>query len=686
MTGLDQVAKEIFQILKTYGYTVQLFDEEGASVQSPEDARRMFDQKKNILVSIIEDNENSIVNLVIGDDIDISSINGFIQTLRTCVNEKFTLNFNIQRHEGEITPKSDGMVENINRIKRHVNMDLFESLYGTSKSSYLKLENARLIIKHSKPVDETKHGSRTRCIESIFVENDKGERMLFPTRNILPARAMAQHVSMGGGFHDQIAGQITRMANDFSNLASASQHVFNNSVVLPESAGMVREACKKKMAGLRKTFEKMSKPNGYTMEAAKMIENANRLVEGEDEDIISSEKIEEVRSMIALEGVNLEDSLIESVCRAMQDEEDLTEVQGSKDVGLKNFVTVLGKKVNTQAWTDLCQGKVQLHHRVSSEDHGDMIDKLVILVSAIQDDSLSNLASYIADTLKMPPEEISSDTVTKMKRIARAIVAAAGMMNDVPSKVGAVKEYFEWFDSLNTKNVLNERNHPDDYDHMKNPYETADDEQDVDDVIASIKHNFDIADFCEEYMKENGLDDESLHPEERVSDEKALIDAIDSKLHSMFEEESDLTPPDDMTYVAKKILPKIKEHLEEHGIVINEDSLDEDDHDPWNDEPEHNIDIMDTIRALGGDEEFETPSDIDQFGLDESLEEFLKPREDKLRRSDIIELPSKNQGDSLKREVTKANVTYPDGKEGKPSDGYISDLRTLAGMDRPGTY
>ena len=48
--------------------------------------------------------------------------------------------------------------------------------YGTSKSSYQKLESAKLIIKHTKPVNEESRGSRSRNINAIYIENADGER------------------------------------------------------------------------------------------------------------------------------------------------------------------------------------------------------------------------------------------------------------------------------------------------------------------------------------------------------------------------------------------------------------------------------------------------------------------------------------------------------------------------------
>lgn len=52
-----------------------------------------------------------------------------------------------------------------------------------------------------------------------------------------------------------------------------------------------------------------------------------------------------------------------------------------------------------------------------------------------------------------------------------------------------------------------------------------------------------------------------------------------------------------------------------------------------------------------------------------------------------LELPSTDQGASLKREVTKKRVRGVDGKERDASDSYISSLRALAGLNpNPQTY
>ena len=51
------------------------------------------------------------------------------------------------------------------------------NLFGTTKTSFQSIGEARLVIKHSAPVDQSVAGGRTHKIESIFIESPEGERM-----------------------------------------------------------------------------------------------------------------------------------------------------------------------------------------------------------------------------------------------------------------------------------------------------------------------------------------------------------------------------------------------------------------------------------------------------------------------------------------------------------------------------
>ena len=87
-------------------------------------------------------------------------------------------------------------------------------MHGTSRSSYQECGPVRIIVRHSDNVDEEKRGSRTRNVESVFVETHLGERRLLPFKNLHGARAMAQHMSQGGDIQDELGEGITHMCTE----------------------------------------------------------------------------------------------------------------------------------------------------------------------------------------------------------------------------------------------------------------------------------------------------------------------------------------------------------------------------------------------------------------------------------------------------------------------------------------
>ena len=82
--------------------------------------------------------------------------------------------------------------------------DVMENkLYGSKQKSFYETGGAKIIIKHKKPVDENKLGSRSRNISSIYIENSQGERFKFPNTYLPGARAMARHIANEGHTRDE---------------------------------------------------------------------------------------------------------------------------------------------------------------------------------------------------------------------------------------------------------------------------------------------------------------------------------------------------------------------------------------------------------------------------------------------------------------------------------------------------
>ena len=137
------------------------------------------------------------------------------------------------------------------------------SLYGSTRSSYQKLENTKLIIRHSKKIDEAGINSRTRNIESVYVESANGERFRYPFIHLSGARAMQRHVANGGNPYDGFGQYIVSLSENIYNLRRfnqlVSRHAFlENTEILP-----IADAARIKVKSVKKTLESIQKQRGY---------------------------------------------------------------------------------------------------------------------------------------------------------------------------------------------------------------------------------------------------------------------------------------------------------------------------------------------------------------------------------------------------------------------------------------
>ena len=223
MIDFNAFSNEVFQILRSYEKDIVLYDDNGTRVFEPEDARRMYVIGDNLLISIVEDGDNSALKFYLSPSFNLAQVDGLVETLRR-ISVQSNLLFHVKKYNKEIKPK-DFAVQSAVKEQQENQMNIMEGLYGTSKSSYLKLENARMIVRHSARVNERVIGDRGRHISSIFVENQDGERFRFPVNMLSGARAMTQHVNNGGTFADEVGSQIIRMARDFGNLAQIANSI-----------------------------------------------------------------------------------------------------------------------------------------------------------------------------------------------------------------------------------------------------------------------------------------------------------------------------------------------------------------------------------------------------------------------------------------------------------------------------
>ena len=158
------------------------------------------------------------------------------------------------------TVNTDDMSEELQRITKLAGVT--EGLTGTAKRSYENLDKTRLIIRHTGKVDETVPGARSRQIQSLYIENEDGERFKYPLTHLSGARAMVRHVANGGRPHDEFGEHIIQTSEDIAKLQSFSRYVSNKDQ-LNDNAGDIIEKTKLQLENLREYMKNLSKQKHY---------------------------------------------------------------------------------------------------------------------------------------------------------------------------------------------------------------------------------------------------------------------------------------------------------------------------------------------------------------------------------------------------------------------------------------
>jgi hypothetical protein len=137
------------------------------------------------------------------------------------------------------------------------------SLYGSKTMSYQKLEDTRLIIKHSQALaDDMQPGARSRNISGLFVENGEGERFKYPFIHLAGARAMQRHVANGGMPYDDVGKSIIGMSEEIAQLKSFGNYVVRNDLMNSDTNGIV-EKSSNQLNSLREMIAKLAKQSHY---------------------------------------------------------------------------------------------------------------------------------------------------------------------------------------------------------------------------------------------------------------------------------------------------------------------------------------------------------------------------------------------------------------------------------------
>ena len=257
------VTDKLYGIIDGSCKKLTMYDAAGNETIDPDDATRFFASFKSynpdlddftLLVALHDQGQTSYINIKtpnLTDDTDFKTVHRLRNHIRNAIGLREGIKIVWQVFDKEIDPREEA----VNNIKESKDVGKW---FGTTKSSFQRIGDAKLIIRHTDAINEEKTGARTRHIRALFVENKTGERFAYPHLHMSGARAFARHISNGGTNYDAIAEGIVSLSADYISLRHAA-HTMRQHQVVSEWIVGVRES----MDGINRRLKSLHGPKGY---------------------------------------------------------------------------------------------------------------------------------------------------------------------------------------------------------------------------------------------------------------------------------------------------------------------------------------------------------------------------------------------------------------------------------------
>lgn len=273
--NLDKIAQDLYGKIQTRFPNIKMGDENATVLSKKEDIpnARFFefeyteDGEPLGTIAITLDSDDGVVVQVSGDlvnDNDNTTHHNaykFIRSFRQFAKDRL-LNFDVQNIGKSNLDKRDYEFQAKRKEQPQMPAIMETKLYGNAKMSYQDLGEARLVIKHSQPVNTELAAGRTMHIENIYIENAQGERFRYPAKHLNGARALAEHIKHGGNPYDTIGKHITGLSEELASLRKFKGFVGRQAQV-SEAMGTVTDKVISRIEEIKETIQKLQRPAYY---------------------------------------------------------------------------------------------------------------------------------------------------------------------------------------------------------------------------------------------------------------------------------------------------------------------------------------------------------------------------------------------------------------------------------------
>ena len=268
MSNMDNISEQLFAKIRGRFPSVTLGDEAGVVTDEPKLARYFdFDYK------VGEDSLGKVSIALSEKEVAIMYNNTFISEQPDSIKQEWydflkeirvfskrnMLNFDTR----DITKSNLDKRDYAHLTKTAGDNTMSESkMYGTSRTSYEDVDKARLVLKHTQPVNMEVPGARTQHVNSIYIESENGERYKYPFRHLNGARALARHVSEGGNLYDDFGKHIVSLSEELSKLRQFKTYM-NRSAVMAEGLKGYMDLVNERLDTIKTEVMKLQRAGHY---------------------------------------------------------------------------------------------------------------------------------------------------------------------------------------------------------------------------------------------------------------------------------------------------------------------------------------------------------------------------------------------------------------------------------------
>ena len=261
MKNLEYIADELFNKIRGRYPSVTVGDNDATITNMPKEGRFFefdFQPGKKVSISLDENGIAVMFSTKLFDSNDASLKSNwfsFLKELRLFAKKRM-LNFDTRDITKNSLDKRD--YEYLSTEKQ-----MSESkLYGTSRTSFQDIGSAKMIVKHTQPINHEQPAGRTRDIAGIYIESENGERFKYPMKHLNGARAMTRHVSEGGNPYDDFGKHIIGLSEELSKLRKFKTYM-NRSSVMAESLAGYLDVVNERIEAVKKTAHALQSVSHY---------------------------------------------------------------------------------------------------------------------------------------------------------------------------------------------------------------------------------------------------------------------------------------------------------------------------------------------------------------------------------------------------------------------------------------